>query len=256
MLHPNANIVACIRIPKSGSTSLSKMVQSLNGVRRYYFGTTWKPDQSGSHFQYYRHLRSKLKQNINKYKRITSKSVEAYIRDAITDGDILVGGHFDFTHIKQNVSARAKLITLVRNPIDRCISEYYYSRNGYLKKPIHLRWDSGALYKAAGTRDFESYLSFIYENKHYFGNVASKMLGINDIDNFESFSSENVLCWATLDDITAFEKHMSDIYQQKISVGTYNQTKERENISLSQSAKTLIEKINDLDMALYEKLRG
>jgi hypothetical protein len=247
------SIISCIRIPKSGSTSLSKMLNQVE-LRRLYLGSRQTIDSEYSMFQYVRYIRAAAKNNFVKYRNFSIKSVDNFLKENAKNGDILVGGHFTNNYVKENINQNIKIITIIRNQIKRIISDYVYSRKGYINKPFYLRWDAGVISRKSGMLDFDAFLDFMLENKAHYGNISSRFIGWTSNDDFSEFVKQNVLCWGRLENIDKFEKSCSEIFEKSIVLEKTNVSGSSTVIVPTKRQINLIEQINDLDMNLYESM--
>lgn len=248
------SLIACVRIPKSGSTSLARAIRSLKDINFLYVGTRKKRESFDSSFQYYRFLRTQLKNNYMKHGRFKTADINKLIRHRAKNGDVLIGGHFEIDYIKSHISRDVKIVTLIRNPVSRCISEYVYTRKGYLNKPAVLKWDSSRLGRVAGTGDFDKYLNFLLEQKDIYGNISSRYVGWDPSQNIKNFAEANILCWNRLERQDKFEADLSNLFNQQIMLDEFNKTKSSSIITPTRYQTSLIEKIYDFDMQLYELL--
>jgi len=154
-------ILACIRVPKSGSKSLSKIVaEALPDRTRFYLPDTLRREARISRWQAFRLWRSQA-QNLSKHWGVLSlDKALAKIDAAAAPGDLLIGGHFDQPTVAAGLSRPVRSIVLLRDPADRARSDYNYARQGFLKKKPWQRFDAHLTAQAAGRYGFEGFLDY------------------------------------------------------------------------------------------------
>lgn len=150
MMSTNDNrLYVVIRVPKSASTSLEGMMK-IAFPDANVFGMTGRVygDGSVSLIEKLRAERKERKRLWRSYNRVTQKGAWRRIEKLARPGDI-VSGHFSIDEIRID-DFEQKLITLVRNPVSRLLSDYNYSRNGYNKRNVFRKFYQWGRIYAAG----------------------------------------------------------------------------------------------------------
>ncbi len=165
-----------------------------------------------------------------------------------------MGGHVDFRTAEREIARPLKMITLLREPLARARSEYDYMRRGYLRKSRLNRFDSSVLHKAAGRYDFDSYLDYLFDLRHVYGDVACRYLGWDGSENLPEFFAGNVSHWGTLERSDEFARGLSEKLGRPFSLPHENrEAAERPPLTAAQRAK--LEQIYFRDTKLYEWVR-
>jgi hypothetical protein len=172
------SLLICIRVPKSGSASLMKgLARAFSKQRIFYFPSTLDPDSKVSRLRRLRFWRARFQNLFRNYRTFSLIAACARIRRNAEPGDLVMGGHVDFCAAERKIARPLKMITLLREPLARARSEYDYMRRGYSRKSLLNRFDSSVLHKAAGRYDFDSYLDYLFDLRHMYGDVACQYLG-------------------------------------------------------------------------------
>src|SRR5436309_2180296 len=130
-----SSLFLCVRVPKSGSQSLMRGLEAAFAGRRiFYVPNTLDPDSRVSRVQRLRFLRARFQNLSRHYGSVTMRAAWKRIEREASSGDLLMGGHVDFRTAASHLSRPLKLITLLRQPIARALSEYEYMRRGYARK--------------------------------------------------------------------------------------------------------------------------
>ena len=128
------SFIGVIRVPKSGSTSLTSMVQQAFAGRQFFeLPTALVGDMGDSALQKLRARRSQARHLLRHYRTASMEKAIASIEARGADGDVIGGGHIDHATFS-TFSTPVRYVVLFRDPIDRFVSEYNYSRAGYFEK--------------------------------------------------------------------------------------------------------------------------
>ena len=249
---PAGSLLICIRVPKSGSASLMKgLAQSFSEARIFYFPNTLDPDSSVSPLQRLRFWRARYQNLFRRYRTFSLGAVSSHIRRHAKPGDLVMGGHVDFRTAKMEIARPLKMITLLREPLSRARSEYDYMRRAYSRKSRLNRFDSSVLHKAAGRYDFDSYLDYLWEHRHIYGNIACQYLGWNGEDDLAHFSAQNVFHCGVLERSSEFARGLSERLGRPFILPHENrESAVRPPLTTSQHAK--LEQIYVRDLELHE----
>ena len=249
-------VCVCVRVPKSGSASLTTILkQGFAGRRTFRLPDTLNLDAHFSLLQRYRATRSRA-QNLWRDHRVLTlaKACEKIAREA-ADGDLIDGGHIDFPSAVSSIPRWLKMITILRDPAARVLSDYNYSRQGYFKKPWLGRFDAGILPKAAARYSFEGYLDFLIEHRALYGNLASSYLGWDGNADLSAYFEHNVFHAGTLERHDAFAEGLSEKLGRKLDFPHENATRTAAALKIAAAERTRIERLYARDFVLYEWVR-
>ncbi|MDP1737191.1 MAG: hypothetical protein Q8L23_07105 [Caulobacter sp.] len=249
-------VLACIRVPKSGSKSLSRIVaEALSDRTSFYLPDTLRREARISRWQAFRLWRSQA-QNLSKHWGVTSLAAAlAKIDAAARPGDLLIGGHFDQPTVQAGLSRPVRSIVLLREPADRARSDYNYARQGFLKKKPWQRFDAHLTAQAAGRYGFEGFLDYQLEHPEVFGDLACAYIGWRPGTPLESVLP-TIFCWGVLEEAGAFAARMSDLAGRPLTFGVSNATREVEQLDISTAERARIERLYARDLELYARCRA
>jgi hypothetical protein len=249
-------LLAVIRTPKSASTSLASIVlQAFPGARRFILPNTLNPEIALSGFQRLRHLRHAARVTLNAHGTIGAARVFDLVNREGRSGDLLTGGHIDFDTCRLNTARKVRFITLVRNPIDRVISEYSYLRAGHARKWMLAKVDSSIAAKTASRYSLQGYLDFLLEHRHAFGDIACRHLGIAPGTDIAAHFAAHAYHFGTVDDLAAFADGLSRKTKRPVQVPHLNPTGKTATLALTREIRRKAERLYENDLALYEWCR-
>jgi hypothetical protein len=251
-----AGLLACIRAPKSGSKSLTRMLDVAFADRgRHYLPDTYRPETRISRWQAFRLWRSQT-QNLRARQGVWTLD-EAFrkIDAAARPGDLLQGGHFDHATAAAGLTLPVKSIVMLREPAERSRSEYNYARQGFLKRPPWSRFDAHLVAQAAGRYDFAGFLDYQLDHAEVFGDLVSGYLGWRPGQSYEAFR-ETVWCWGVLDGAAAFTARLSALTGKPLEMPRHNVTARVEQTEVSAAERARIERLYARDLELYARCRA
>lgn len=246
-------ILACIRVPKSGSKSLSRIVaEAFPDQAAFYLPDTMRREALISRWQAFRLWRSQT-QNLSKHWGVVSLDAAlARIDAAAKAGDLLIGGHFDQPTVQAGLSKPVKSIVLLRDPADRARSDYNYARQGFLKKKPWQRFDAHLTAQAAGRYGFEGFLDYQLEHPAVFANLACAYVGWREGAGLATILP-TLFCWGVLEQAEAFAARMSDLTGRTLTFGQSNTTRQVEVLDISAAERRKIERLYARDLELYAR---
>jgi hypothetical protein len=249
-------LLAVIRTPKSASTSLVSIVlQAFPDARRFILPNTLNPEVTLSSFQRLRHLRHAARVTLNAHGIVGADRVFDLVNREGRGGDLLVGGHIDFDTCRRNTARKVRFITLVRNPIDRVVSEYLYLRAGHERKWMLAKIDSSIIAKTASRYSLQGYLDFLLERRHAFGDIACRHLGIAPDTDIAAHFAAHAYHFGTVDDLAAFADGLSRKTKRPVRAPHLNPTRKSATLVLSPDIRRKVERLYENDLALYEWCR-
>jgi hypothetical protein len=242
-----------VRIPKSGSESVSQMLRdALPRERQFYLPNTMDLDGRVSAFQRSRFLRRQRRNLVRAYRTASLGKALEIVAASISGGDVIDGGHIDFRSIAAAMMKPLQMIVLLRDPASRNLSEYNYARQVYLVRNPIRRLTAAMLPKICGTRDFDGYLDFVADNQSVYGDVAAQYMGWDGAEDLAAFFSRNVFQAGMLEQNEKFADALSCKLGRQFRFPAVNRTAWRSAESITRAQHSKIEKINPRDCALYD----
>jgi hypothetical protein len=243
----------CLRIPKCGSSSLAAaMSAAFSGRQIFYLPHTLNLEGTFSSLQNLRFHRTRARNLLRHYGTADIEKVYALIASRALLGDIITGGHIDFPSVRDNIPREVKAVTIFREPVERCRSEYEYLRHGYRKKTSLSRFDAAEKQKAAGRYGFRGYLDFLLEHPGAYGDLAARYLGWEGEEDLAPFFARHVFHSGVLERVDAFARGLAQKLGRPIPFPHENATERRVRSTVAQSERSRIERLSPRDFALYE----
>lgn len=252
----NKSLYAVIRVPKSGSSSLQQIVRqaypeaAFHALPHSFFGD-WRVGA----LDRIRFVRQEKRTLMRRHRTLSLDKALRRIDEESRDGDIVGGGHVSlatFSRLKTPV----KVITLLRDPAARLLSEYNYSHNQYHKRFILNRIDTSFSKKMASKHDLDRYVSIMLEHKDQIGNIACQLLDIQEASQIRDRLSDDLFHFGILEDMADFVDRLSQKCGRPLSAVERNVTRRRAAESIDKDTLAKIERLNDLDFELYEQARA
>ena len=249
-------ICVSVRVPKSGSSSLSRLLaDAFAGHRTFYLYDTFNADILASAFQRMRYRRSLARNLFRRYGTADQAKVYETILKEAMNGDLIDGGHIDFLSVTANVKRPLKQITLLRDPVERSRSEYNYALQSARSKNFFSRIDTGLMPKAAHTRDFDGFLDFLLEYRDAYNNLACRYIGWNGTDDLGDYFARNVFHAGVLEESDRFAAGLSKKMGKRLEFPHRNRVESESAGEVTRARRRKIEQIYPLDFKLYEWVR-
>jgi hypothetical protein len=251
------SVLACIRVPKSGSESLRELLSvAFDDHRQFYLPNIVDADGKISTLQRMRFRRAQARNLLQRYGTFNLQRAFDVINAEAETGDLIEGGHFDFATVKARVHHPVKMIAIFRDPVQRSISEYNYSRGAYFARSPLRRGTAAMMSKIAGKHDFDGFLDFLLEHRAAYGDVASRYAGWNGTEGLDGFFARNVFHAGILEQRDRFAEALSEKLGKKLAFPHENQTAGKSATTATAAQRAKIEKIYARDCTLYDWLRG
>lgn len=248
-------VYAIVRVPKSGSTTLGHVMKAaLPDAQVFHLPHDKIGKWNTSRIQGLRFLRAQKKALFGRYGSFSLDRVMARIEANARDGDLIAGGHVMLTTFKR-LKLETRVVTLLRDPVSRFLSQYNYARRNYQRKPSYLRFDSSFLERQAGTLSIDDFAAAMEEHADVLGNHASRMLGITDPQAIPETLQRELFHFGVLEAMPVFLQGLQDKLGRTIEGAHRNATGERAATELSAETRARIERVNALDCELYEVAR-
>lgn len=250
-------VYVLICIPKSGSRSIENMFRN-NFPESHIFGI---PPLDINHLgpegltDAFRRKRKLFKWGFRMHGVFTEKAMWAAIDRKTGNGDV-VSGHFAYDRAVLP-SNDTRFITIMRNPVQRLISEYNYSRGEYLDRPAIRRVYMKGLVEVAGTKTFSDFLEYMFERKERYSNPASTYItGSQQCPDPFSFLKEHYFHFGLLERMDLFSAQLSNKLGINIPEEWKNKTRNKADIKLSDKDMERTNSLLGKDIELYERVRS
>jgi hypothetical protein len=248
-------VCLCIRIPKSGSSSLNHALSAAFADRRSFFlPDTLNLDGRYSAFQRWRFERARKGNLRLHYGDPRLDRALAVINAEARPGDLICGGHFDLAFARAAIAAPVKAVSLMRDPVARCVSEYNYARQNHLRHNLLRRLDAKTLPKIAARYSLAGYLDYLLERREAYGDIACRYLGWDGAEPVSVFLSRWVFHAGVLEDAAGFAFGLSEKLARPVALPWDNSTLTREAGGADAAARRRIEQLYARDFTLYEHL--
>lgn len=246
-----------IRVPKCGSSSLSYALSAAFADRRTFFlPDTLNLDGRHSLFQRLRFVRARRGGLIQHYGDPRLPNALAAINAQAEPGDLVLGGHFDLAFAKGALTRPVKAVTLLRDPVARCVSEYNYSRQNHLARGVFKRLDSKLQPKIAARYSLVGYLDYLIERREAYGDLASRYLGWDGETPLARHFEADIFHAGVLEDASTFVLGLSEKLGRPVALPWANSTLERAAPQADAEARRRIETLYARDFELYEYVRA
>jgi hypothetical protein len=241
-----------IRIPKCGSTSLSRILNLAFSHRKlFHLPHTLNLEGALSVAQAVRFRRSQAQNLFRHYRTFDIAKACARIDRWALDGDLILGGHIDFPFVRDHIARPVKMITLFREPGARCRSEYDYCRARYREKSVLSRLDATIKHRMAARYSFDAYLDFLLEHANSYGNLASRYVGWDGRESLDRFFERSVFHSGVLEQSETFARTLAAKMNVPLWFPHENRTKAA-TTALNAAQRAKIEQLYPRDFQLYE----
>ena len=248
-----------IRVPKCGSTSVARMITSSMPNSRVFdissadLNLAKEENENIPSLERLRLYKNKVKSNWRSHKRLTFDAVWNKTNQSIKDNDIILG-HLTIDAIKLE-GINKRLVTVFRDPIDRILSDYNYSRTSYNKKGGASKAYRTKIY-AAGNYSLEGYVSYLKENRPVYGRYISRfVLGPNKVDDPVKFLEQNYFSYGVLERMDLFVDDFHKKTGLSLIQQNANKTISRAVTEIPDSARKSITEFCEEDIHLYQSVR-
>ena len=250
-------LIHAIRIPKSGSTSLTRMLaEAFAGRGRHYLPDTLRREAVISRWQAFRLWRSQTQNLGAKLGVLSLAAALQRIETRALDGDLITGGHSDQATVQAGLKRPVRFITLLRDPARRALSDYNYARAGHLKKKPWQRFDAHLLSQAAARYDFAGFLDYQLDRPQVFGDIACAYVGWRPGEDLERHLSASLWDWATLERPDGLAARLSDRLGRPVAFGRHNATDRFAAETITTADQARIERLYGRDFELHARCQA
>ena len=244
-----------IRIPKSGSRSLGIMVEkSLPSSNHFKIPQLTVDTPEHLHPAEKFRARRRIIQGLLKYRALNTEMLWRNISQKAHDGDIL-SGHMPYG-IAQLPGWHLHYITLLRDPIDRVISEYYYSRKGYLSRPRWRRMYHKGSAEVTGTQSFSDYVRYLCDHRPRFSNPTLKYVtGGDTCEDPLSFLKEHFFHFGILERMDLFASQLAEKLDSPVCQVWENKSEVVDKYMPTEEDLELLHSLLDRDIDFYRETR-
>lgn len=248
---PGKSFIGVIRVPKSGSVSLSQMVQQAFEGRQFFeLPTALVGDMGASPMQRFRARRSQSRHLLRTYRTaFMAKAIQTIEREGM-DGDVIGGGHIDHATFSR-FPCPVRYVVLFRDPVDRFVSEYNYSRAGYFKKKPWLRFDASLKAKLAAQYSLEGYGQALAERSEMFANIAAQYMGIQSTDDIAARFQQHVFQAGVIEELDAFRTGLAAMTGNDFPAIHSNRTTRISETGVGAHTRNLLQNLFALDYEIY-----
>lgn len=249
---PQNALVALIRIPKSGSTSMSEVVHDcLPTARKFLLPDSAVPGNSSTLLERMRLVRTTIKNGAIRHGRVTRTGLLRLIESKATPGDIVSGGHVSFADLRA-IRRQMRIVTLIRNPVDQLLSQYNYQRSNHFKRSSLARFDSSLQAKLAARYSLEGYVDALSERPADFGNIACQYLSIEEEKDIAQRVDRDIALIGCLEDFEGFVALLKRTLGGAAMWRRSNRTTHKAVAAVDRRTRLKIERLSELDAQLYD----
>ncbi len=241
-----------IRIPKSGSNTLRTIIgDALKDATTHSMPNPSKPDGGVSFLETLRVERGRIRRLWKRHNVLTEDQGWARIAQKARHGDI-VRGHIGYGD-PRIPGFEFDYITIIRDPVQRLMSEYYYSRRGFQKRSFLRKFYNRGRLRAAATYDFSDYIAYVHDRRDLYANRATRFItGSATCDDPGAFLVQNYFHFGTLEQIDSYVSSLSEKLGHPVGLVHYNKSHERKDIALSAADISRLEDLYSEDMKLHQ----
>ena len=202
----------------------------------------------------FRRLRSQFKGRLA-HGAFTEKGMWKNIAKKAKSGDI-VSGHLAYGRADLP-NWELRYVTLLRNPFDRAISEYFYTREGYLNRPPIRKAYLKGRPEIAAKGSLTDYLKYLCANQNRYANPATAYItGSRTHPAPFEFLKENYFHFGILEEISIFATQLAEKTNTKPCELWVNKTKTKSNPVISDEDRELLNILLQKDLNLYNQVKA
>lgn len=198
-----------VRVPKSGSNSLKSVMRQILPDHEFVIVPNLSSqDRDYSFIEYLRSFRKFTRRAFTAHGVFTKGKMWERIIQLGQEKSLIASGHIPYDEIPQPNQFR--LVTLIRHPLARLVSEYKWKQHGYNKRgPIRKLYHRGRNYYA--NKSLEDYVDFLADHAELYSNFTTNFVtGSADNPDPVSFVKEEYWHYGLLEHSDVFAKELSE----------------------------------------------
>lgn len=244
-----------IRLPKCGSTSVMRAFEDAAESSKHKYlalpGLDTRDRQTG----FIESLRSKRKVKRALYKYfgvITENALWEKVSQQLSP-DMIMTGHTPYRKIGLSTEP-LRVISLMRDPFDRFVSDYKWAKFGYSKRgPIRRLYHSGRIAAADGS--LSDYFDFMQKYPEHYQNELSKYLVPEGrVGDALGFIREHYFAFGTIEHLDAFQRVFAERSGIEIALKHSNKSPLDLTVSYDQGLLRAFREFNAVDYALFDEV--
>jgi len=170
----------------------------------------------------------------------------------VTQGGAILSGHIKYAELKLDMN-KVRLVTLLRHPVDRLISEYNYSRASFHNKRLSskLLYTNERSHAGEGSlSDYVAYLEANTQSKNSFqlDYLVDPTWRGDPVD----FLDKHYFCYGVVEDLNGFRRDFEGKAGTTLDLKSLNRSSGENRESISTSLRNRIERLCAKDMVFYQ----
>lgn len=242
-----------VRVPKSGSNSLKTVMQQMLPDHDFAIVPNLSgQDRDFSFIEYLRALRKFTRRAFTAHGVLSKERMWSKIDQLSKEKNIIVSGHIPLNEIPH--PELFKLITIIRHPVSRLISEYKWKQHGFNKRgPIRKLYHRGRNYYA--NKSLSEYVDFLADHADIYSNITTKFVtGLIDHPDPASFVLEHYWHYGLLEYSDVFARTLSEKTGIHCNMPHNNLSPLRSDVEVSSRVIDKFTSFNQKDFELYSGL--
>ena len=245
-----------IRVPKCASTALR---EALVAAHPEFAALKLRSPMSYSWRQgLYGNLRLLKKERRMLWNNFRVLSYPAMWKKLAADssGGRIISGHMKYSEIAMD-KRQVRLVTLLRHPVDRFISDYNYSSNSYKNKGFlsqHLYTNERSQAGRASLEEYVGYLEKTGQDRRAY--QLEYVIDPNWSGDPVDFMEQHYFCYGLVENMAAFKADFFEKTAVELQLENLNRSKGVDKGSISPSLRQRIEALCVKDIEFYNRIES